>query len=113
MKSLKLVAAIFFVIICGSVTAQPIKFLEEKTAFCFSEEALATYLQLASKRDFDGLNNLVLDGKCDFVPDGEIVRLNNYRVGSIGKMKVVEFEMNNQNIWTFNALVQSADFSDL
>lgn len=101
------------VILCGSVVAQPIKFLEEKTAFCYSEEALAKYLQFASKRNFDALNDLVLDGKCDFVPDGEIVRLNNYRTGSIGNMKTIEFEMNNQNIWTFGALVQTADFSDL
>ncbi len=113
MKSLNLFTAGFLLVICGTAVAQPIKFLEEKTAFCYSEEALTRYLQFASKRNFDGLNDLVLDGKCDFVPDGEIVRLKNYRVGAIGDMKVVEFEMNNQNIWTFNALVQSADFSDL
>jgi hypothetical protein len=97
----------------SAAEAQPIKFLEEKTAFCYSEKALTKYLHFASKRNFDGLNNLVLNGKCDFVPDGEIVRVKDYRISSIGKMKVVEFEMNNQNIWTFNALVQTADFSDL
>ena len=97
----------------AAAIAQPIKFLEEKTAFCYSEKALAKYLHFASKRNFDGLNNLVKDGKCDFVPDGEIVRLRNYRIGSIGEMKVVEFEMNNRNLWTFNALVQTADFSDM
>ena len=113
MKSLTLYAIWLLVLFCGTALAQPIKFLEEKTAFCYSEKALAKYLHFASKRNFDELNKLVLNGKCDFVPDGEIVRLKDYRIGSIGKMKVVEFEMNNQNIWTFGALVQTADFSDL
>ena len=110
MKKLILSNIIFLILVCSNASAQPIKFLEEKTAFCYSENSLAKYLQLASKRDFDGLNNLVIKGKCDFVPDGEVVRLKNYRISSIGEMKVVEFEMNNHNYWTFNALVQSANF---
>ena len=113
MKFLTLFATILLTAVCTTVSAQPIKFLEEKTAFCYSEKALAKYLHFASKRNFDGLNNLVLNGKCDFVPDGEIVRLKDYRIGSIGKMKVIEFERNNQSLWTFNALVQTTDFSDM
>lgn len=113
MKSRILCTVSFLIFFSGTALAQPIKFLEEKTAFCYSEKALARYLHFASKRNFDGLNNLVLNGKCDFVPDGEIVRLKDYRISSIGKMKVVAFEMDDKNIWTFNALVQTADFSDL
>lgn len=114
MKHLTIITAgLLIVFLSGATYAQPVKFLEEKTAFCYSEQALAKYLHFASKRNFDGLNNLVLQGRCDFVPDGEVIRLNNYRISSIGKMKIVEFERNNQNLWTFNALVQTADFSDL
>ena len=58
-------------------------------------------------------NKLMLKGKCDFVPDGEIVRLTDYRIDSIDNMKVVEFEMDNLTVWTFNVLVQSTDFSNL
>ena len=110
MKKLILSNIIFLILVCGSAYAQPVKFLEEKTAFCYSEKSLAEYLQFASVRDFKSLNKLVLKGKCDFVPDGEVIRLKNYRMSSIGEMKVVEFEMNNHNYWTFNALVQSASF---
>jgi len=113
MKHLTLFTASFLTFMCATAFAEPIKFLEEKTAFCYSEKALAKYLNFAAKRNMQGLNDLVKDGKCDFVPDGEIVRLENYRIGSIGKMKIVEFERDNQNLWTFNALVQTADFSDI
>ena len=53
MKKLILVAA-SLLIISGSVIAQPIKFLEERTAFCYSEKSLSKYLQFASKRNLDG-----------------------------------------------------------
>lgn len=110
MKKLLSTGVSLLLFMFSAANAQAIKFLEEKTAFCYTEKALATYLKYASTRDFDGLNNLVLKGKCDFVPDGEIIRLKNYRISSIGEMKVVEFEMDNHNYWTFNALVQSASF---
>lgn len=113
MKNLIFLICSFLLTVSATVSAQSIKFLEEKSAFCYSEKALARYLHFASKRNLDGMNSLVLDGQCAFVPDGEILRVKDYRIGSIGKMKIVEFEMNDQNIWTFNAFVQSADFSDL
>lgn len=113
MKKLCLLATSIIIAFCGTANAQPIKFLEEKTAFCYSQDALTKYLHFAAKRNINGMNDLVLEGECDFVPDGEIVRLQNYRIDSIGKMKVVEFELNNQNLWTVNVLVQSADFSDM
>jgi len=113
MKKLNLISTVIVIAISGVVNAQTIRFLEEKTAFCYSEKALTKYLHFASKRNIDGMNSLVLNGECDFVPDGQIVRLQNYRIDSIGKMKIVEFELNNQRLWTVNSLVQSADFSDM
>jgi hypothetical protein len=112
MKKLTLIA--WFLTFSVSVAqAQPVKFLEEKTAFCYSETALSKYLKFARKSNLDGMNKLVLKGKCDFVPDGEVVQLTDYRIDSIGKVKVVEFEMDNLTVWTFNALVQTTDFSNL
>ena len=113
MKHQILSALFLLVSLINVAEAQPIKFLEEKTAFCYSEKALAKYLQAASKRDIHGMNNLMLKGKCDFVPDGEIVHLKNYRIDEIGKMKIVEFEFKDQNLWTVKRLVQTADFSDM
>ena len=112
MKKLALIA-LFLVFNVSVVDAQSIKFLEEKTAFCYSETALSKYLTFARKSNLDGMNELVLKGKCDFVPDGKVVRLTDYRIDSIGNMKVVEFEMDNLTVWTFNALVQTTDFSNL
>ena len=109
----KWVLLLTFLSVSYTGQAQPVKFLEEKTAFCYSEQALARYLKFAEKRDLDGLNQLVIKGKCDFVPDGEIVRLENYRIDTIGNTKVVEFEFEDQTVWTFNALMQSVDFSNL
>lgn len=111
MKKLALVA--LFYVFVAAAQAQPIKFLEEKTAFCYSETALSKYLKFAQKRNLDGMNELVLKGKCDFVPDGKIVRLTDYRIDSIGNMKIVEFEMDNLSAWTFKALVQTTDFNNL
>jgi len=112
MKKLSLISTVIVIAISGIVNAQPIQFLEEKTAFCYSEKSLAKYLHFASKHNIDGMNELVLNGECDFVPDGQIVRLQNYRIDSVGKTKIVEFELNNQSLWTVNSLVQSADFGD-
>ncbi|MCI0504889.1 MAG: hypothetical protein L0Z73_02145 [Gammaproteobacteria bacterium] len=97
----------------GVTQAQQIIFLEEKTAFCYSEKALASYLKFAQKRDLEGMNELALKGKCNFVPDGSVVLLKNYRMNTIGDTKVVEFEMDKQTVWTFNVLVQTANFNNL
>jgi len=112
MKKLTL-AALFFVVSSAVQAQQTVKFLEEKSAFCYSEQALAKYLDHASRRDIDGMNNLVLNGKCDFVPDGKVVQLKKYRIDSIGNTKIVQFSIDDKNCWTFLALVQTADFSNL
>jgi len=59
------------------------------------------------------MNKLVIKGTCAFVPDGEVVKLENFRIGKIGKTKIVEFELKYLSVWTFNASVQSVDFSNL
>ena len=111
---IKLILVTLILLFSVSVQAkQPIKFLEEKTAFCYSEQALSKYLKFVKKRNLDGMNKLVIKGKCDFVPDGEIVQLESYRINTIGNTKVVEFQLEDQTVWTFNALIQSVDFSNL
>lgn len=110
----KLAVVTLLMIFSTAVQAQPpVKFLEEKTAYCYSEQSLAKYLDHASKRNIDGMNQLVLNGKCDFIPDGKVVLLKKYRVDSIGNTKIVQFSIDDKNCWTFLALVQTADFSNL
>ena len=104
--------AVFMLLSAGS-QAEQIKFLEEKTAFCYTEKSLANYLKLAEKRDLVGMNQLIMKGECSFVPDGQVLLLKNYRIDVIANTKVVAFEMDNLTGWTFNALVQTADFSNL
>lgn len=93
--------------------AQFVMFLEEKTAFCYSESALSKYYNFARKRKLEGMNMLVLNGKCDFVPDGEVIRLKNYQIETIGRMKAVEFKIDNIPVWTIKTLVQTTDFNNL
>ena len=109
----KLPLMLLFMMFGTDIPSQSIKFLEEKTAFCYSEQALSKYLNFVNNHNLDGMNELVIKSKCDFVPDGEIVRLENYRINTIGNTKVVEFELKDQTVWTFNTLVQSVDFSNL
>lgn len=108
----KLILVALLAVFTAAVRAQPIKFLEEKTAFCYSQNALAIYLNHAEQRNLDGLNKLVLAGKCGFVPDGEVVRLTKYKTGAIGDTRIIRFRMNNNTYWTFQALVQTADFGN-
>ena len=103
MKKLPLI--VLFMAFGTDITAQPIKFLDEKTAFCYSEQALSKYLNFVKNHNLDVMNELVIKSKCDFVPDGEIVRLENYRINTMGNTKVVELELEDQTPWTFNALL--------
>ena len=109
----KLIFVAFLTVFSTIAQAQPIKFLEEKTAFCYSEKALSQYLTHAERRNLNGLNKLVLTGKCGFVPDGKVIRLTKYKSGTIGDMPIIRFKMNNNTCWTFQALVQTADFGNL
>jgi len=93
--------------------ADPVVFLEPKTVFCYSEKSLAKYLDLAESRNFEGLNQLVLKGKCGFVPDGDIIRLKSYSNHEINDRPTIAFEKQEQTLWTFKALVKQISANDL
>ncbi|MGD8570371.1 MAG: hypothetical protein PVJ39_19945 [Gammaproteobacteria bacterium] len=109
----KIILSFLLVAINTSVQAQTIKFLEQKTAFCYSKQALTQYLTHAQHLNIEGMNKLVLKGHCEFVPDGEVIQLKHYKVKTIGDRKVIRFEMNNNTYWTPKALVKTADFGNL
>jgi hypothetical protein len=93
--------------------ADPIVFLEPKTVFCYSQQSLAKYLNLAESRNFEGLNQLVIKGKCNFVPDGDIIRLSNYRNHTLKDRAVIAFQNDEQTLWTFKVLVKQVLSSNL
>lgn len=103
------------ILICisSNAAAQALEYLEEKTAFCYSEHSLGKYLKMAKSRNIDGLNQLILSGECNFVPDGEIMSLSGYRTDSIGSMPIVAFEKDNQELWTFRTFVQKTEIGSL
>lgn len=103
-------------VLCCAVNwawADSVVFLEPKTVFCYSKQSLAKYLNLAESRNLDGLNQLVMKGKCGFVPDGNIIRLNDYSVRKINERPIIAFENQEQTLWTFKALVKQISASDL
>lgn len=104
---------ISLLLISANAFGQAFEYLEEKTAFCYSEQSLARYLQMAKIRNIDGLNQLVLDGQCSFVPDGEIMSLTDYKTHSIGTMPIVAFEKDSQELWTFRRFVQKSEIGSL
>lgn len=108
----KLFIAFLLSVLSGAAFAQQPKYLEEKSAFCYSQEALANYLKHAERLNLDGMNQLVLNGKCGFVPDGKKYTLTKYKSDIIGKMPVIQFTMDDNVFWTFKALLQSADARD-
>jgi hypothetical protein len=109
----KIILSLLLFAASACAQAESIKFLEQKTAFCYSEQALTQYLAHAQQLNIEGMNKLVLNGHCEFVPDGEVIQLKQYKVKTIGDRQVVEFEMNNNTYWTPEALVQTTDFSNL
>lgn len=110
---LKGFSCLAFLLVVQASHAQQIQFLEQKTAFCYSKQALAKYLKYAEQRNLDGMNELVLNGKCGFVPDGEVVQLKKYQIKTIGNRRVVRFKIDNNTCWTPKILIQTADFSNL
>ena len=113
MKVNKLLAVVTLLYGINIAHADPIVFLEPKTVFCYSQQSLAKYLSLAESRNFDGLNQLVTMGKCNFVPDGDIVRLSDYRSDTIKDRPIVAFENEEQTLWTFEALIKQVPSNDL
>ena len=113
MRRTTLIISLLGLFISGSVFAQSFEYLEEKTAFCYSEQSLAKYLQMAKVRNIDGLNQLVIQGECNFVPDGEVMSLRDYKVHRIGTMPIVAFEKDSQELWTFHRFVQKSEIGSL
>ena len=99
--------------VSGAAQAQIFKYLEEKTVFCFSEQSLERYLNHAKQRNLDGLNQLVINGECNFVPDGDTVRLTRFRKDQIEDMPIIVFEQGEQTLWTFQALVKNSESDNL
>ena len=93
--------------------AKSVEFLEEKTAYCYSEESLSKYLGHVRVRDIDGMNQLVYSGECNFVPDGETFALSEYEKTKINTMNVIAFEKDQKTLWTFEVLVQSVTLGQL
>ena len=111
MKKLMFVAVLWYGV--NIAYADPIVFLEPKTVFCYSQQSLAKYLKLAESRNFEGLNQLVVKGKCGFVPDGDIIRLSSYRDHRIKDRPIIAFENQEQTLWTFKVLVKQVSTSNL
>ena len=95
----------------GLVHANSVNYLDQKTAFCYSDKSLGRYLSFAQARNIDGLNKLVLNGECNFVPDGNIVHVDAYQEEKIGSMPVVSFVFNEKTLWTFRKFVQHTEFN--
>ena len=104
---------LFCLSFCVIAQAEDISYLEEKTVFCDSEYSLTKYLSMAKVRYWEGLNKLVADGECNFVPDGSIFRLKKVTTDSIEETPVIAFEQNNEILWTFKVFVKNSTTSDL
>ena len=96
-----------------TAAAGTLQYLEEKTAYCYSADSLAKYLRMAQVRNIEGMNQLVFKGECNFVPDGEVFSLADYRKDAIGNMPVIAFEKDQQTLWTFKALVSTSTIDKL
>jgi len=91
----------------GKLSAQ---YLEEKSAFCYSQDSLSHYLDAAKVSDIQSMNELVLTGKCDFVPDGQVYQVGQFDSTKIGTTPVIAFNKDNTTLWTFKAFVNSVNF---
>jgi len=102
---------ISLIMLSGLAHANSVTYLDQKTAFCYSDKSLGRYLSFAQARNIDGLNKLVLNGECNFVPDGNIVHMDKYKEQKIGSMSVVSFIVNKKTLWTFKKFVQRTEFN--
>ena len=85
-------------------------YLEEKSAFCYSQESLSQYLDAAKNSNIQSMNQLVLAGKCDFVPDGQVYQVGKYDNAKIGGTPIIAFNKDDTTLWTFKAFVNSVNF---
>jgi len=82
-------------------------YLDEKMAYCHTQDSLTEYLAMANQRNVHGMNLLVLSGECDFVADGDRLGFTNYRKTTIGDMPVIELNARHGKLWTFQSLLQT------
>ena len=99
---------LFFIGLIMNSAVQAQYQLQQKTVFCYSEKSLASYLDFAQKRNMEGLNLLVLAGKCNFVPDDQNLQISNYNEELIGKTAVISFNHERKTLWTFKRLMSVA-----
>ena len=86
------------------------QYLDAKSAFCYTQESLSKYLDAAKQSDIESMNHLVLNGKCDFVPDGQIFTVKKFSSAKIGNTPVIAFNKDENTLWTFKAFVNSVNF---
>jgi len=85
-------------------------YLEEKSAFCYSQDSLSQYLDAAKTSNIQVMNELVLAGKCNFVPDGQVYQVGKFDDAKIGGTPVIAFNKDDTTLWTFRAFVNSVNF---
>lgn len=86
-----------------------IEYLDEKVVFCFSKDSLRAYINMLKVFDLDGMNNLVLKGKCNFIPNGEYLPLESYKSHTINSVPVIATKIEGITLWTFRKLVSEGD----
>jgi hypothetical protein len=91
--------------------AHSAQYLDAKSAFCYTQESLSQYLDAAKQSDIESMNHLVLNGKCDFVPDGQVYSVKKFSSAKIGTTPVIAFNKDETTLWTFKAFVNSVNFN--
>ncbi len=86
-----------------------IEYLDEKMVFCVAKEYLRAYKDKADYMDLDGLNSLVVEGKCNFIPDGEYLVLESYQTDMIDETEIIAVSFEDLTIWSFKKFVSSGD----
>ena len=99
--------ALTLMVATSLLRADPGKYLEANTVYCFSKQNLVSYIKFAQARDMQGLNLMVETGECDFTPDGKNVSVPSFRSEKINSTLVVRFPFNGKTVWTFKTLLKS------
>lgn len=97
---------------CNIITDE-IEYLDEKMVFCLSEKSLRDYEKLIKKLDLNGMNTLVLAGKCNFIPDGQYLPLDDYDVHTNYSAQVISTKVENVTLWTFKKLISKGNPEEL
>ena len=81
------------------------EYLDENVVFCFTQDSLSTYMDMAEIFDLDGMNYLIRTGECNFVPTGKYLPVESYISKTIKSTPVIAAEMGDLTLWTFKKLV--------